>query len=346
MGPPEQWPADLTTLVQLLLASKQPMFLAWGLERLWLHNDAFIEIAGSRHPTALGRPAAAVWSDVWADLQPIFERAFGGEAVHMTGFSLQLERDGLAEHASFDFSHTPVFGDDGKVLGVFGVCVETTARIASAKATLATVERERARLFEMTRDLFGVATFDGRLLSINPAWSRQLDRSDEFLLSTPFSEIIHPDDLAETGKVIEAMIAGDPVHQFHVRLLRADGKPIAFAWSAVPEGPGSNIFYTVGRDITDDVASAAALAKAQEALVQSQKMEALGNLTGGVAHDFNNLLQVVSGNLQLLAKDVSGNEKAERRIGNALSGVNRGAKLASQLLAFSRRQPLIPRSSM
>lgn len=79
------------------------------------------------------------------------------------------------------------------------------------------------------------------------------------------------------------------------------------------------------------------------ALRQAQKMEALGNLTGGVAHDFNNLLQVVSGNLQLLSKDVDGNPRALQRLENALAGVERGAKLASQLLAFGRRQPLKPK---
>lgn len=78
-------------------------------------------------------------------------------------------------------------------------------------------------------------------------------------------------------------------------------------------------------------------------LQRSQKLETIGKLTGGVAHDFNNLLQVVAGNLQLLMKDVSGNERAERRVTNALAGVNRGAKLASQLLAFGRRQALDPK---
>ena len=78
-------------------------------------------------------------------------------------------------------------------------------------------------------------------------------------------------------------------------------------------------------------------------LRQAQKMEAIGKLTGGVAHDFNNLLQVISGNLQLLTKDIAGNDRAERRIQNALKGVSRGSKLASQLLAFGRRQPLEPK---
>jgi signal transduction histidine kinase/CheY-like chemotaxis protein len=81
----------------------------------------------------------------------------------------------------------------------------------------------------------------------------------------------------------------------------------------------------------------------ERALQQAQKMESIGQLTGGVAHDFNNLLQVIAGNLQLLSKDVTGNERAERRLENALAGVHRGAKLASQLLAFGRRQALEPR---
>lgn len=82
------------------------------------------------------------------------------------------------------------------------------------------------------------------------------------------------------------------------------------------------------------------LAHSQAALQQAQKMEAIGQLTGGIAHDFNNLLQVINGNLELLKFITDGNDTAQQRIASAVKGVERGAKLCTQLLAIARRQPL------
>ena len=97
------------------------------------------------------------------------------------------------------------------------------------------------------------------------------------------------------------------------------------------------------RNLEERVADAvAARIEAEEQLRQSQKMEAIGALTGGVAHDFNNVLQSISGNLQVLAMQERGNENVQKRVSVASSAVERGAKLSSQLLAFARRQPLSP----
>ena len=236
------------------------------------------------------------------------------------------------EQAYFDFSYTPVRGNSGAVQGLFGVCVETTDRVLSERRLAEEATIERSRIFEMSRDLFAVATFDGYLKSINPAWSRHLGRPESELLTRPFSEIIHPDDLPRTAEVVNTLQSGKGVHQFHVRLLKADGTAISFAWSAVPEaGSNGTSFYTVGRDVTDDQ-------RREGALRQSEKMEAIGQLTGGVAHDFNNLLQAAQGSLDLILRKPDDPERIVRLAENGLRATQRGAKLTAQLLAFSRYQ--------
>ena len=139
--------------------------------------------------------------------------------------------------------------------------------------------------------------------------------------------------------------------------------PVGFTASPMKDERGQTIGTVIeARDISADIASRKAMEafnhtlqeRIEEALaerrtleaqlVQAQKMEALGQLTGGIAHDFNNLLQVISGNLQLLEKDLMPGDPRRRRIANALIGVDRGAQLASQLLAFGRQQPLSPKA--
>src|SRR5690606_38008597 len=102
-------------------------------------------------------------------------------------------------------------------------------------------------------------------------------------------------------------------------------------------------FAKITRDISEKRAAEEALKRTERALQQSQKMESIGKLTGGVAHDFNNLLQIILGNLQLLSIELEGDEPAQKHISTALDGVNRGARLASYLLAFGRRQALDPK---
>jgi signal transduction histidine kinase/ActR/RegA family two-component response regulator len=122
------------------------------------------------------------------------------------------------------------------------------------------------------------------------------------------------------------------------RLRRRDGQYRAILDNGAPFFRRGNFAGYFGSciDVTDQQAAEAQLREAQ-------KLDAIGKLTGGIAHDFNNLLQVIGGNLQLLSKDVAGSERAEARLKHAMMGVARGTKLASQLLAFGRRQSLTPK---
>jgi PAS domain S-box-containing protein len=335
LGLPDSWPQPLRTLVGVLLAAEQPMFIGWGPDHILLYNDGYAPMLADRHPAALGRPFFEVWPEVREELTPLFDAVGEGRPVHMADLSLELNRVGRDREAHFAFSYTPVRSETGDVAGLFCVCAETTEKVIAERQTSAA----RDRLFEMTRDLFGVATFDGYLKTINPAWATVLGRSHDELTSRPFAGIIHPDDLPTTAEVVETLMRGEPVHQFHVRLLKEDGTPIAFAWSAVPDTvPGSGIFYTVGRDITEEQ-------NREEMLRQSQKMEAVGQLTGGLAHDFNNLLTGMMGNLELLQSriDRGRTDDLDRFISAAQGAGRRAASLTQRLLAFSRRQTLDPR---
>jgi len=334
LGDPVNWPQPLTTLVRVMLNSGQPMFIAWGPQRILLYNDAYSAMLGARHPAAFARPFFDIWPEVLETIGGLMDQVFEGEPVHMEDLALTLHRNGYEEKTHFSFSYTPVPDDSGSIIGLFCACVETTGRVSSERKAADDAKRERDRLFEMSRDLFGVASFDGYLKSINPAWSRQLERPVEELLAKPFSEIIHPDDLAETANVVARLQAGEAVHQFHVRLLKTDGTALSFAWSAVPENdPSSGHFYTVGRDITDDL-------RREEAVRQGQKMEAVGQLTDGLAHDFNNLLQAAHGSLDLIQRNLNDPDRIARLVKNGMHATERGAKLTAQLLAFSRAQKL------
>ncbi len=201
---------------------------------------------------------------------------------------------------------------------------------------------DRDRLWELSEDLLVVADIEGRLQRVSPSWSTALGHNRHWLLSRSYVDLVHPDDVeVVAAHLAELRRTGVPV-RYENRFKRIDGSWRWVAWTLALD-PDTARIHGVGRDVTADKETTEALRHAEEALRMAQKMEAIGKLTGGVAHDFNNLLQVIGGNLQLLAKDVAGAEKAEQRVRNALAGVARGANLSSQLLAFGRRQPLAPK---
>ena len=133
---------------------------------------------------------------------------------------------------------------------------------------------------------------------------------------------------------------GQPT-RFENRIATRDGgwKPIE--WTVAPEAEGVN-FIAVGRDLSIVKARETELAVAQDALRQAQKMEAVGQLTGGVAHDFNNLLTIIKSSTDLLRRPDLAEERRRRYVDAISDTVDRASKLTGQLLAFARRQALKP----
>ena len=126
---PEAWPLALRSVVDIMLGSRQPMFVVWGFERRMLYNDDYMRILGDRHPDALGRGMGDIWREVMVEVSPMLEAAFDGQSIHMDDIALNIRRDDRTVEAHFAFSYTPIRNDEGRVRGVFCVCNEITERV-------------------------------------------------------------------------------------------------------------------------------------------------------------------------------------------------------------------------
>lgn len=204
----------------------------------------------------------------------------------------------------------------------------------------------------------------GSLTYLNRLWSEFTGQSLQEAQGFGAWEALHPEDRERSQGIFSGANSVRKAFRIEYRLRRIDG---TYRWAlsaAAPRFGNDNEFLGyIGSviDITDRkeaerilqqtneileqriAAAVAERAEAEAQLRQSQKMEAVGKLTGGVAHDFNNVLQIIGGNLQLLVRDVAGNMRAEQRLQTAIAAISRGSKLASQLLAFGRRQALAPK---
>jgi hypothetical protein len=220
-------------------------------------------------------------------------------------------------------------------------------QLAELNATLAQrVEektRERDRIWNVSQDLLVVADRDGIWRTVNPAWTKTLGWSEAELLNRTSEWLEHPDDGGLTRRQVKNLIEGNLTVKFESRFRHRDGSYRWLSWTGVPD---QHHIYAVARDVTAEKAAAERLKAAEEALLQSQKMEAVGQLTGGIAHDFNNLLTGIVGSLDLLQTRLNQGrtDNVARYINAAMTSANRAAALTHRLLAFARRQPLMPES--
>ncbi|HEX4766278.1 MAG TPA: PAS domain S-box protein [Lichenihabitans sp.] len=203
---------------------------------------------------------------------------------------------------------------------------------------------DRDRMWRLSTDLMLVAAFDTTVVAVNPAWTTTLGWSEADVVGRSFMGLVHPDDHAATLAEMGKLGGGLTTFSFENRARRKDGTYCTLAWTAVPD---EGFIHAVGRDVTAEREAADALRSAEEQLRQSQKMEAVGQLTGGLAHDFNNLLAGISGSLEMMQARLSQGRlnDLERYVGAAQGAAKRAAALTHRLLAFSRRQTLTPKAT-
>jgi PAS domain S-box-containing protein len=335
-----------------MLQAKQAMFVAWGTELTLLYNDDYATVLGSKHPHALGQAFATAWSDIWPQFGPIVQRVLGGEALSFEDLPIPMRRNGYAEDTWFSFSYTPLRNEEGGIAGLFCACIETTAKVrgeqalreseAKLEALVAARTAELDRVWRNSRDLLVVVGADGIFRAVSPAWEAVLGYEPAEVVGRSFLDFIWPEDAERTRSALDRAAGRDDLINFEQRNRHKDGTPRWISWSTSVEG---DLVYAYGRHITMEKEQAEILRRTEERLRQAQKMEAIGQLTGGLAHDFNNLMLGITGSLELLRTRVSQGRTLglDRYIDGALGAADRAASLTHRLLAFSRQQTLDPK---
>ena len=322
-------------------------------------DEAFARAFGldpalGRDGIPLAQIVATVHPDDQAGLAEAINSAIarGGPYAHQyrtkraDGRYYWLEANGHVEHAA-----------DGTPLSFPGVLLDVEERraveaeraraVAALRELNADLERQvteralaRGRTWQLSPDIMGVLNEDGYFTQSNPAWASVLGWSEAEVARTVFFDFIHPDDLQPARAAWAAANArGVPAINFENRYRHKDGTWRWLSWVAVPD---AGKVYCSARDITATKEQSSALMQAEEALRQSQKMEAVGQLTGGVAHDFNNLLTIIRSSVDFLRRPDLPDARKQRYLDAVSETVDRAAKLTKQLLAFARRQALTP----
>jgi PAS domain S-box-containing protein len=237
----------------------------------------------------------------------------------------------------------PIRDETGKIIAIGGFDIDTTKQkraelaLATSEAQRQATEQRFRRVFDLVQEGIWIHV-DGKVQFANPAAARLFGaKSPEDLIGMPVFNIIHPDDreraIERTRNLKEKL---QPLPLTEMRILGLDGKTRIGELQAAPFiQDGVLHVISSGRDVT-------AQRDAESRLHQAQKMDAVGQLTGGVAHDFNNLLTVIIGALDLDPQHIPAAMRPA--LEQALRAAERGAALTHRLLAFSRQQMLVTRS--
>lgn len=256
----------------------------------------------------------------------------------------RLRKDGTRfwAHVIID----PIVSPEGEIIGYAKVTRDLTERRKAEDELRLSEERFRYLVQGVTDYAIYMLDPEGYVTNWNSGAERIKGYKADEIVGQHFSKFYTEKD-REAGAPAISLETARREGRFEKEgiRLRKDGTRF---WAnvvidAVHDETGKLIgFAKVTRDITERKEAEQALAQASEELMQLQKMEAIGRLTGGVAHDFNNLLMAISGSLELLRKRLPEDEKSLRLLDNAMQGVQRGSSLTQRMLAFARRQELRP----
>jgi PAS domain S-box-containing protein len=219
-----------------------------------------------------------------------------------------------------------------------GMIMDITER-KQAEEALREREEQYRDLFENANDLVQSVSPDGHFIQVNRKWHETLGYSPEELPHLTIWDVIHPDFISHCKELFQKVLTGEPASLMEIVFVAKDGKPIWVEGSANCRFEQGKPVFTRGifRDISERKQAAEETKKLRSQLEQSQRLESIGTLAGGMAHDFNNLLMGIQGNVSLMLVDVDSTHEHYERLRSIEKLVHSGAKLTSHLLGYARK---------
>jgi len=209
VGPIEQWPDALLITVNMLVASRHPMFLWWGAQLVQFYNDAYRpSIRADKHPSALGQPGAECWPEIWPVIFPqITASMTHGDASWNEDQLIPIYRDGKLEEVYWTYSYSPVRDAAGTIRGTLVVCSDTTGKVLTEQRLRFSQEQYKA-LFEMASDPIFVADQDGHIAEVNRAACQLLGHPREDLLQSNYAEFVAESESTRLRQERDGLLRG------------------------------------------------------------------------------------------------------------------------------------------
>ncbi|MFC0403072.1 PAS domain S-box protein [Paraburkholderia rhizosphaerae] len=331
-----QW-IDSTTDYAIFALSADGRVVSW--------NPGGEHIHGYSREEILGRPLSVFYTheDCRAGV-PENVLCEARKTGRYSGEGWRVRKDGSFFWASVVI--TALRGTSGQTLGFGKIVRDMSDKKQAHDAVVESERRFRLLVHGVTDYSIFMLSPEGNVTNWNQGARRIKGYTAQEIIGSHFSRFYTPEDAA-AGLPQRGLETAAREGRFETEgwRVRKDGSRF---WAhvvidAIRDDDGTLVgFAKITRDISERRETERALDETRSALLQSQKIEAVGKLTGGVAHDFNNVLQVVRGNLEVIESRLGRDSWMRERLDKAIDAVERGAKLASQLLAFGRRQPLQP----
>ncbi|MBI4465640.1 MAG: PAS domain S-box protein [Acidobacteria bacterium] len=298
-------------------------------------NPAAERMLGWTEQEVLGRPLPVVAESRQGNYDRNMQRIRRGDILQ--GIEAQpLKKDGSHFYASLSMS--PLYDAAGEVSGSIAILLDTTEHKRADMALRESEERYR-QLFENAGDLIYTREVGGRLTSANRTTEQMTGYTKEELLGRSILDLVAPEHHARIPLTVEAFQQSNSDLTWESEMVTKDGERLSLEFKRQVIYRNGQLVEVLGiaRDITERK-------RLQAQFLQAQKMEAVGRLAGGVAHDFNNLLNVIGGYSELLLPHLPAEDSSRRYVTEIQKASGRAASLIRQLLAFSRKQVLQPKT--